>query len=87
MIIRKKSFRLVVAGETPARNSGAADFADSFQGAGYTSIAENLAAFSDLGCLPAKLKMSRFADGDGPEQTFSRRQQTFTRLAVLNSTI
>lgn len=50
-----------------------------------TSIAEHLAAFNDLGCLPEKLKGSRRADGDGLKQTFSRKKAKFHKTCSLKN--
>lgn len=42
----------------------------STEGAGYKTMAENLAAFDAINCLPETLKMSRLDEGEGVEETF-----------------
>ena len=40
------------------------------EGAGYKTLAENLAAFDAINCLPGTIKMSRLDEGEDIEETF-----------------
>ena len=44
--------------------------ANSAQGAGYKTMAENLVAFDKISCLPRTLQLSRLDEGQGIEAAF-----------------
>ena len=53
----------------------AESIAKSNIGAGYKTLAQNIAGLSDLGCLPNDFDgVSRLDEGDGLEETFCRRR-------------
>ena len=39
-------------------------------GAGYTTLAENIQQFNQLGCMPVQINLSRLDEGEGIESTF-----------------
>ena len=43
-------------------------------GAGYKTLAENIARFRQLGCIPVTLNIERLDEGSGIEQTFVREK-------------
>ena len=52
-------------------------------GAGYISLAENVTAFCDAGCLTTTLDISRINDGDGVEATLQRHAAKFHNTCKL----
>ena len=51
-----------------------ADSKRSTGGSGYQTLADNLLRFSEIGCLPKSVAISRLDDGDGIESTFQHHR-------------
>ncbi|MES9882849.1 MAG: hypothetical protein ABW185_18430 [Sedimenticola sp.] len=60
-----------------------AEYSDRFQAVAYTSIAETLPEFKNLGCLPRKMNLDRMDEGDGIERTLSNRKAKFHKACNL----
>ena len=53
------------------------------QGAGYTTIADLLQGFSDIGCLPKSLDLTQLDDGEGIETTLKQHKGKWHDLCRL----
>ncbi len=60
-----------------------AEYSDRFKAVAYTSIAETLPEFKNLGCLPRKMNLDRMDEGDGIERTLSNRKAKFHKACNL----
>ena len=51
-----------------------ADYKRDSQGAGYMTMAGLLEGFDKIGCLPRKMNLAQFDEGDGTEVTLCKQK-------------